>query len=88
MEARRRCPSGRRRCRAEGKVCLLLEGRFRKGAALLLLRRDELDVDVSCSLTQPPNAKPLGLDHHLTGRTTISRRRARQGYTTHSGRSE
>jgi hypothetical protein len=44
----------------EGEMFLLLEDRFRKGAAVLLLRRDEHDVDVSCSLAQPPNAKPLG----------------------------
>jgi hypothetical protein len=45
-----------------GGKCVFASGRagFEEGAAVLVLRRDEHDVDVSCSLTQPPNAKTLG----------------------------
>jgi hypothetical protein len=65
-----------------GEMCLLLrEGRFREGAAVLVLRRDEHDVDVSCSLTQPPNAKTLSTSS--TTRTSTAsppvRRRYRAG---------
>jgi hypothetical protein len=64
-----------------GSVSLLKEGRFREGAAVLVLRRDEHDVDVSCSLTQPPNAKTLS--RSSTTRTSTAsppvRRRYRGG---------
>jgi hypothetical protein len=57
-----------------GNVSLLTEGRFREGAAVLVLRRDEHDVDVSCSLTQPPNAKTLS--RSSTTRTSTADRQS------------